>query len=146
MRDKKEKVHKSFPSRNVIYNQTVTCGQINPGKFVAPTYTCADLRVNGYRLAYGYFFGWSVGQEYQRCQETYGNHEFAQLCLTLLKSIGMEKMGFKAAYIPKSTCSYMNETRKLLKKTSDTDFIWTDFKPGWGWTETIQCMTDYLKV
>ncbi|KAI8776664.1 hypothetical protein BgiMline_034916, partial [Biomphalaria glabrata] len=54
--------------------------------------------VNGFRLAYGYFFGWSVGQEYQRCQETYGVHEFATLCQMLLRSINKEHMGFKAVY------------------------------------------------
>ncbi|CAL1534915.1 unnamed protein product [Lymnaea stagnalis] len=134
---------KTFPSKTLILNQTVTCGQLTPGKFVAPTYSCSDLRVDGSRLAYGYYFGWAVGQDDQRCQETSGVHEFAQLCLLLLKSINVDKLGFKAVYIPKSTCAYINETRRLLKRFSDSDYRWTNLPPGWGWTETIQCMTDY---
>ncbi|BFZ21145.1 hypothetical protein BsWGS_24184 [Bradybaena similaris] len=136
----------SFPPVMHILSQNVTCGKNIPGRFVAPTYTCADLKINGRRMAYGYYSGWAVGQEDQRCQETAGVHEFAQLCLLLLKSISVEKLGFKAAYIPKSTCAYLNETRKLLKKVSPTEYVWTDFKPGWGWTETIQCMTDKSNV
>ncbi|CAG5118376.1 unnamed protein product [Candidula unifasciata] len=126
----------SFPAHTLILKENVTCGNYTPGKFVAPTYTCADLRVNGHRLAYGYYSGW----------ETSGVHEFAQLCLMMLKSINVEKLGFKAAYVPKSTCAYINETRKLLKKVSGSEFKWTDFKPGWGWTETIQCMTDVANI
>ncbi|BFZ11047.1 hypothetical protein BsWGS_14086 [Bradybaena similaris] len=136
----------SFPAHTVILNENVTCGNYTPGKFIAPTFTCADLRVSGHRLAYGYYSGWAVGQEDQRCQETAGVHEFSQLCLMLLKSINVERLGFKAAYVPKSTCAFINESRKLLKKVSASEFKWTDFKPGWGWTETIQCMTDVAKA
>ncbi|XP_012942964.1 uncharacterized protein LOC106012988 [Aplysia californica] len=136
----------SFPPETTVLQQTITCGKHEPGRFVSPTYTCADLRVNGSRLAYGYYHGWAAGQHDLRCQETAGVHEFAQLCIYLLRSINKHDKGFKAVYIPNSTCTYINETRKLLKKVSADGFEWRTFKAGWGWTHTLQCMTDAVKT
>lgn len=48
---------------------------------------------------------------------------------------------FSHHQIPNSTCSYINEPRKLLKKETETEFSWTEMKPGYGWTYTLQCMT-----
>ncbi|PVD32617.1 hypothetical protein C0Q70_08059 [Pomacea canaliculata] len=74
---------------------------------------CSDWQgVNGLRLAYGYYPGWGVDDH---CQETGGNHEFTQLCMKMLKKIGMHHKGIYGAMVNNATCGHIDEERYLLK-------------------------------
>ncbi|KAK6168185.1 hypothetical protein SNE40_022062 [Patella caerulea] len=123
----------------VVFGRIITCGNITQGLFPSKTWTCADISVNGANLAYGYNIG-SLGVV--ECQETKGKHEFATLCRELLSIIGV-KTPLWAVYIPKATCGKDPRNRAILTKTSNSEFIWEDREPGFGYIHTIQCMVKH---
>ena len=54
------------------------------------------FRVNGLRLAYGYYPGWGVDES---CQETGGKQELAQLCKLMLKSVDKHHKGVYGVFV-----------------------------------------------
>ena len=54
------------------------------------------FRVNGLRLAYGYYPGWGVDES---CQETGGKQELAHLCKLMLKSVDKRHNGFYGVFV-----------------------------------------------
>ncbi|XP_025091955.1 uncharacterized protein LOC112562723 [Pomacea canaliculata] len=127
----------AFPSNMTILNRLITCGNSTWGKFTTPTFTCDDIRVNGLRLAYGYYPGWGVDDH---CQETGGNHEFTQLCMKMLKKIGMHHKGIYGAMVNNATCGHIDEERYLLKMSERSRYEWTLMPAGRGWVSSLSCM------
>ncbi|XP_076438107.1 uncharacterized protein LOC143277205 [Babylonia areolata] len=126
-----------FQRETKILNKTVTCGERNWGKFTTLTYTCDDIRVDGLRLAYGYYPGWGVDET---CQETGGKQELAQLCRFLLQSTDLYQQDFYGVFVNNATCSRTSEKRYMLEKQSSLQHQWTLMDPGHGWLSSISCM------
>ena len=126
---------KSFPSRNLIYDKNVTCGEYSHGNFPSYTWTCSDIRVNNLRMAYGLYEGMD-----KKCTETKGFDELAELCRMMMKSVEINK-NLWAAMVSNASCEFHNENRVLLNRTIE-NFVWHDMPPGYGWIHTIQCMAE----
>lgn len=124
---------KPFPSQNLIYNRNVTCGESKGGRFPSKTWTCADIRVNNLRMAYGLYDGMDA-----KCTETKGFDELAELCRMMMKSIEVSELLW-AAMVTDASCDYHNDKRVLLNRTKE-NFVWHDMGPGYGWIHTLQCM------
>ncbi|KAJ8322219.1 hypothetical protein KUTeg_000690 [Tegillarca granosa] len=79
---------KSFPNYTLVYNRNVSCGKHKVGLFPAQTWTCADIRVDGMRLAYGLYPGLGVDD---KCTETKGFDDVTELCLVMMDAIDIKK-------------------------------------------------------
>ncbi|KAK3088616.1 hypothetical protein FSP39_021311 [Pinctada imbricata] len=132
-------------TNEVIYGRNVTCGEHKPGLFPSQTWTCADIRVDGLRLAYGLYPG--IGVSDVRCTETKGFDELRQLCKKLMESIVSERPLW-GAFVSNASCDYHDEKRLILnmtgKKVGEDEYIrlyeWYEMDPGYGWIQTLQCM------
>ncbi|XP_071110857.1 uncharacterized protein [Haliotis cracherodii] len=130
---------KSFPKHSLVLERNVTCEDIpdeKVGRFMSHTWTCHNIRVDGYRLAYGYYPG--IGIDI-KCNDTGGKHEFAQLCRELLRKVATDRP-LHALYITEVSCDYNSDMRVLLNRTSEEEYTWEELQPGNGWVGTIQCM------
>ncbi|KAL8582570.1 hypothetical protein ACOMHN_055580 [Nucella lapillus] len=126
-----------FQRETKILNKTVTCGDRNWGKFTTLTYTCDDIKVDGLRLAYGYYPGWGVDET---CQETGGKQELAALCQLMLQSTDRYYQDFYGVFVNNATCAQTREKRYMLEKVSAHYHKWTMMEPGNGWLSSISCM------
>ncbi|CAC5425425.1 unnamed protein product [Mytilus coruscus] len=124
---------RSFPNHNLIYERNVTCGEHSKGSFPSQTWTCADVKVNNLRMAYGLYEGIDT-----KCTETKGFDELAELCRQMMRSIEVKRTLW-AAIVSNASCDYHNENRVLLNRTKE-NFVWHDMTSGFGWIHTIQCM------
>ncbi|KAL5013837.1 hypothetical protein ScPMuIL_008107 [Solemya velum] len=132
---------KPFPEGLSIYGRNLTCGEHKQREFVSETWTCMDMRVNKVRMAYGYYP--SIGDD-NKCTETRGNNEIAELCRSVMETLGVEKQLW-AAYVNKASCDLLRENRVMLNMTVGLDshhkeYFWEDMSPGYGWLHTLQCM------
>ncbi|XP_048727780.1 uncharacterized protein LOC125645880 [Ostrea edulis] len=125
---------KSF-SNVTIYDMNVTCGNHRPGMFPSQTWTCNDIRVNGMRMAYGYYPG--LGAD-TRCTESGGFDELRQLCHKLMESIASNRQLW-GAQVSNASCDYTEENRVMLN-LSKSGYYWKTMDPGYGWMETLQCV------
>lgn len=125
---------KSF-SNVTIYDMEVTCGKHRPGMFPSQTWTCNDIRVNGMRMAYGYYPG--LGAD-TRCTESGGFDELRQLCYKLMESIASNRQLW-GAQVSNASCDYIEEKRVMLNLNLD-GYYWKKMDPGYGWIETLQCV------
>ncbi|XP_076456467.1 uncharacterized protein LOC143290825 [Babylonia areolata] len=122
----------------MILNRTVTCGGGTWGVFSARTYTCDDIKVDGLRLAYGYYPGMEVSDK--RCQETEGRQELTRLCKHLLKYVEKRHKGFYGVFVNNATCGYSEKQRLMFIKNTRRSHKWVNLGPGYGWLSSISCM------
>ncbi|XP_022288668.1 uncharacterized protein LOC111100845 [Crassostrea virginica] len=125
---------KSF-SNVTIYDRKVTCGEHRPGLFPSQTWTCNDIRVDGMRMAYGYYPG--LGAD-SKCTESGGFDELRQLCYKLMESIASNRQLW-GAQVSNASCDYIEENRVMLNVNLG-GYYWMEMKPGYGWIETLQCV------
>uniref|UniRef100_A0A8W8N664 Uncharacterized protein n=1 Tax=Magallana gigas TaxID=29159 RepID=A0A8W8N664_MAGGI len=114
---------KSF-SNVTIYDMEVTCGKHRPGMFPSQTWTCNDIRVNGMRMAYGYYPG--LGAD-TRCTESGGFDELRQLCYKLMESIASNRQLW-GAQVSNASCDYIEEKRVMLNLNLD-GYYWKKMDP-----------------
>ncbi|ESO86049.1 hypothetical protein LOTGIDRAFT_235628 [Lottia gigantea] len=123
----------SFPDSLEVFNRTIACGDHTPGSFPSKTWTCANISVDGNRLAFGYS-DISIGE----CTDTKGKHEFMTLCKEMLKQIDIYNPIW-SVYVPKPTCKKDLNKRAILVKKGKK-YIWEDKEPGKGYVLILQCM------
>ncbi|XP_052250541.1 uncharacterized protein LOC127857871 isoform X1 [Dreissena polymorpha] len=129
---------KAFPSGMMIYNKTIECSvDHQPGQFPAQTWTCKDMRVGGLRLAYGY--NEAILKDNDKCKETGGRNELAEICRQMMDRIGSKKELW-AAFVTNATCGRLDEKRFLLNMTGVNQYSWDQMNPGYGWIYTLRCM------
>lgn len=124
---------KSF-SNSTVYDKQVTCGQHRPGLFPTETWTCNDIRVDGMRIAYGYYPG--LGAD-TKCTETGGFDELRELCRKLLQSVTFNGKLW-GAQVSNATCKYTTDIRVTLNLVIG-GYEWQELGPGHGMIETLQC-------
>ncbi|KAK7091434.1 uncharacterized protein [Littorina saxatilis] len=126
-----------FQQKTKILNKTITCGDGTWGKFTTLTYTCDDIKVDGLRLAYGYYPGWGVNEN---CQETKGAQELAQLCKLMLRTEDKHKELY-GAIVNNATCRYTEAERLMFTKKSKRRHVWKLMPSGGnGWLSSLSCM------
>ncbi|XP_041360815.1 uncharacterized protein LOC121377038 [Gigantopelta aegis] len=124
-----------FKKNTILFGRNVSCSpDFEKGMFPFKTYTCADIRVDGLRLAYGYYDGMGVSE---RCQETGGKHEFAELCRRLLFHMEGD-VPLHSVYVPKASCEKLAEPRVILTRT-EKGYKWKDMGHGNGYVLKLQC-------
>ncbi|XP_064597241.1 uncharacterized protein LOC135463748 [Liolophura sinensis] len=126
----------SFPVFNKVMGRNITCDAHIPGEYPGPTWTCADMRVDGLRVAYGYHPRVSVSGF---CTDTGGRENLGAICRGLLWANQITKT-FWAASVSEATCATTEQKRAIVIE-EDRDFYWKDFKSGRGWMITIHCTT-----
>lgn len=133
----------SFPPWTMVHSKNITCGPITPGlKFPAQTWTCADAKVDGQRLAYGLYPDISVDP---KCMSTHGLDELAEVCLAMMRAMDVFKPLW-AAFITEATCDYHNSPRRYLNRTKsetsedEVSYSWVNLNAGNGWVHTFKCM------
>ncbi|XP_048729617.1 uncharacterized protein LOC125646976 [Ostrea edulis] len=124
---------KPFPNATV-YDKKVTCGQHRAGLYPTETWTCNDIRVDGLRIAYGYYPG--LGAD-TKCTETGGFDELRELCGQLLKSVAFDGKLW-GAQVSNATCEFTENTRLTLNLVYE-GYEWQELGPGHGMIETLQC-------
>lgn len=124
---------KSF-SNVTVCGRTVSCGQHRPGLFPTETWTCNDIRVDGMRIAYGYYPG--LGAD-TKCTETGGFDELRELCRRMLLSVAFEGKLW-GAQVSNATCDFTEDTRVTLNMVIG-GFEWQEMGSGHGMIETLQC-------
>ncbi|KAK3598528.1 hypothetical protein CHS0354_005809 [Potamilus streckersoni] len=129
---------KSFPNVTLVYGLNVTCDmeKQKPGNFPSQTWTCTDMRVNGSRMAYGYYPNF-IGVT-NKCTETRGFDELGEVCRAMMRGIDVTK-DLWVAYASNAKCDFIDEMRLMLNMTK-TGYRWDVMKAGYGWIETLQCM------
>lgn len=125
---------KSF-SNVTVYGREVSCGQHRPGLFPTETWTCNDIRVDGMRIAYGYYPG--LGAD-SKCTETGGFDELRELCEQLLKKSVAFTGKLWGAQVSNATCDFTKDTRVTLNMVIG-GFEWQEMGPGHGMIETLLC-------
>ncbi|XP_022288593.2 uncharacterized protein LOC111100789 [Crassostrea virginica] len=124
---------KAFPNVTV-YDRQITCGQHRPGLFPTETWTCNDIRVDGMRIAYGYYPG--LGAD-SKCTETGGFDELRELCRQLLTFVAFDGKLW-GAQVSNATCEKTTDTRVTLNLVLE-GYEWQELGPGHGMIETLQC-------
>ncbi|XP_076456581.1 uncharacterized protein LOC143290908 [Babylonia areolata] len=128
-----------FERESKVMNKTVTCGEKNWGVFPFLTYTCDDIKVNGLRLAYGYYPGWGVDEN---CQETEGPQELTMLCKLLLRTAIKHYNHFKGIVVNNATCRRTEKKRYRFVKRAKRRYKWEVVEPGHGWLSSLSCMVE----
>ncbi|XP_070208298.1 uncharacterized protein [Littorina saxatilis] len=91
--------------------------------------TAVCFRVDGLRLAYGYYPGWGVDEN---CQETKGMQELAQLCKLMLRTEDKHKELY-GAIVNNATCRYTEKSKRR--------HVWKLMPSGGnGWLSSLSCM------
>ncbi|XP_013378625.1 uncharacterized protein LOC106150397 isoform X2 [Lingula anatina] len=134
---------KPFDTSILVHGRTVSCnGSIPKGRFAGPTWTCADIKVDGLRLSYGFIsYESGVGQSERHCDANTDNltNDYAQLCREMMavqKDVGREP--FWSAFISDGSCGALPEKRMRFLK--DRGRVWHVMDPGRGYVRTLQCM------
>ncbi|KAL8576004.1 hypothetical protein ACOMHN_052022 [Nucella lapillus] len=94
-------------------------------------------RVNGLRLAYGYYPGWGVNEN---CQETGRKQELSQLCILLLRHTNKHYSQFMGVVVNNATCRRTDEKRFQIVKSAQRHYTWETMEPGHGWLSSLSCM------
>lgn len=134
-----------FLPNNWIYNRNVTCGKQTKGIFPSRTWTCANIRVNGRKIAYGYYpFKSEYPYPAGKCFETRGRDDMGGICLGLMEHVN-ETAKLWVASVTNATCGHTNDKRVLLtidtSKPESPQYVWVDLGHGFGWVETLHCLT-----
>lgn len=136
---------KAFLAHNWVYNRNVTCGKQSKTIFPSRTWTCANIRVNGHKLAYSHYpFKPGYRHPGGRCFETEGRDDIGGICLGLMENVN-ETAKLWVASITNATCDHTNDNRVLLtidnSNPDNLQYVWDDFGEGFGWVETLHCLT-----
>ncbi|KAL8561516.1 hypothetical protein ACOMHN_057210 [Nucella lapillus] len=126
-----------FQTETRVLNKTITCAGNRWGTFPSLTYTCDDIRVDGLRLAYGYYPGWGVKET---CQETEGRQELTNLCQRMLRGVDPPGKEIYGVFVNNATCRRTDQSRYMLTRRGKQRHKWVRLGPGNGWLSSISCM------
>ncbi|ELU09491.1 hypothetical protein CAPTEDRAFT_223673 [Capitella teleta] len=136
----------SFPNSTVVLKRNVTCDGASPLTNVYPseTWSCRDMRIDGYRMRYWYRTGTD-----QPCTDappkfdanmTYRNNDESGLCRELLKANNIVKP-LSVAYVHDPSCSHSVQQRIILEKNLKKGHLnWKVVGAGPGYMRTLRCM------